>query len=184
MPQSGGGSTTLHRWHRMVRQVLHEHETALSAASPANRSRGLIKCAKKSARYRLKPPAPMKQSRCSRHNETTVDVVFTDIEMPGIVDGFGLAKWIREHRPGMDVHWPVRCRALSKTPRNFVKKARCRSLMTIRLSTTTFGACSQRGQRLTKLRSPSGQLVGQTRAGTPILYTSGRVRLLKPRLYH
>ena len=47
MPQPGGnGSATLHRWHRMVRQVLHEHETALSAASPANRSRGLIKCAK------------------------------------------------------------------------------------------------------------------------------------------
>ena len=68
------------------------------------------------------------------HNETTVDVVL-DIEMPGIVDGFGLAKWIREHRPGMDVLWPVRCRALSKTPRNFVKKARCRSLMTIRSST-------------------------------------------------
>src|SRR5271169_5970910 len=53
MPQSGGSSTTLHRWHRMVRQVLHEHETALSAASPANRSRGLIKCAKESARYRM-----------------------------------------------------------------------------------------------------------------------------------
>ena len=51
MPQSGGSSTTLHRWHRMVRQVLHEHETALSAASPANRSRRLIKCAKESARY-------------------------------------------------------------------------------------------------------------------------------------
>ena len=36
MPQPGGSSTTLHRWHRIVRQVLHEHETALSAASPAN----------------------------------------------------------------------------------------------------------------------------------------------------
>jgi DNA-binding NtrC family response regulator len=32
-----------------------------------------------------------------------VDVVFTDIEMPGAVDGFGLAKWIRERRPGVDV---------------------------------------------------------------------------------
>jgi hypothetical protein len=51
MPQPGGSSTTLHRWHRVVRQVLHEHETALPAASPANRSRGLIKCAKESARY-------------------------------------------------------------------------------------------------------------------------------------
>ena len=37
------------------------------------------------------------------HEETNVDVVFSDIEMPGSVDGFGLAKWIREHRPGVDV---------------------------------------------------------------------------------
>jgi hypothetical protein len=31
--------------------VLHEHAAALSAAGSANRSRGLIKCAKESARY-------------------------------------------------------------------------------------------------------------------------------------
>ena len=37
------------------------------------------------------------------HQETAVDVVFSDIEMPGTVDGFALAKWIREHRPGLDV---------------------------------------------------------------------------------
>jgi DNA-binding NtrC family response regulator len=37
------------------------------------------------------------------HKETVVDVVFSDIEMPGAVDGFGLAKWIHEHRPGLDV---------------------------------------------------------------------------------
>ena len=32
------------------------------------------------------------------HQETPVDVVFSDIEMPGSIDGFGLAKWIRENR--------------------------------------------------------------------------------------
>jgi DNA-binding NtrC family response regulator len=37
------------------------------------------------------------------HRETIIDVVFSDIEMPGSLDGFGLSKWIREHRPGMDV---------------------------------------------------------------------------------
>jgi DNA-binding NtrC family response regulator len=37
------------------------------------------------------------------HVETPVDVVFSDIEMPGSIDGFGLAKWIRENRPGLDV---------------------------------------------------------------------------------
>jgi len=37
------------------------------------------------------------------YRETVVDIVFSDIEMPGSADGFGLAKWIRENRPGMDV---------------------------------------------------------------------------------
>jgi DNA-binding NtrC family response regulator len=37
------------------------------------------------------------------HEQTAVHIVFTDIEMPGMVDGFGLAKWIREHRHGLDV---------------------------------------------------------------------------------
>jgi CheY-like chemotaxis protein len=37
------------------------------------------------------------------HDATRVDVVFSDIEMPGAVDGFALARWIRQHRPGVDV---------------------------------------------------------------------------------
>jgi DNA-binding NtrC family response regulator len=37
------------------------------------------------------------------HQETSVAIVFSDIEMPGSLDGFGLAKWVREHRPGLDV---------------------------------------------------------------------------------
>jgi CheY-like chemotaxis protein len=37
------------------------------------------------------------------HQETPVDVVFSDIDMPGTVDGLELAKWIREHRSGLDV---------------------------------------------------------------------------------
>jgi DNA-binding NtrC family response regulator len=36
-------------------------------------------------------------------SDTIIDLVFTDIEMPSAVDGFGLAKWIRDHRPGVDV---------------------------------------------------------------------------------
>lgn len=32
-----------------------------------------------------------------------VDAVFTDIEMPGSMDGFALSTWIRVHRPGLDV---------------------------------------------------------------------------------
>src|ERR1700716_281939 len=48
MPQPGGRATALHRRHRMVHQVLHEHAASLSAATHANRSRRLIKCAKDS----------------------------------------------------------------------------------------------------------------------------------------
>ena len=35
--------------------------------------------------------------------EIAIKIVLTDIETPGVVDGFGLAKWIREHRPGVEV---------------------------------------------------------------------------------
>ena len=32
-----------------------------------------------------------------------VDAVLTDVRMPGAMDGFGLARWIRENRPGLPV---------------------------------------------------------------------------------
>ncbi len=51
MPQPGGRAAALHRRHRMVRQMLHEHATSLSAAGHANRSHRLIKCAKDSGHY-------------------------------------------------------------------------------------------------------------------------------------
>ena len=43
VPQPRRGTIALHRGHRMVRQMLHEHAAALSAAGHANRSRRLIK---------------------------------------------------------------------------------------------------------------------------------------------
>jgi CheY-like chemotaxis protein len=33
----------------------------------------------------------------------SVDLVFSDVQMPGAMDGFGLAGWIRQHRPGLKV---------------------------------------------------------------------------------
>ena len=30
-----------------------------------------------------------------------IDVVLTDVQMPGTIDGFGLARWIRANRPGL-----------------------------------------------------------------------------------
>lgn len=32
-----------------------------------------------------------------------IDVVLSDIEMPGSMDGFGLAQWVRANRTGLDV---------------------------------------------------------------------------------
>lgn len=32
-----------------------------------------------------------------------IEIVLTDVQMPGTVSGFGLAKWIRENRPGLPV---------------------------------------------------------------------------------
>lgn len=33
----------------------------------------------------------------------TIDLVFSDVQMPGTVDGFSLARWIRATRPGLPV---------------------------------------------------------------------------------
>ena len=43
--------------------------------------------------------------------ELDIDVLFTDIEMPGAMDGFGLAQWTRANRPGLDVILTDRHRA-------------------------------------------------------------------------
>ena len=37
------------------------------------------------------------------HVEIEVDVVFSDVEMPGSMDGFQLSKWLRANRPTIDV---------------------------------------------------------------------------------
>ena len=37
------------------------------------------------------------------HAKVQVDIVFTDVKMPGSTDGFGLSQWIRANRPGLDV---------------------------------------------------------------------------------
>jgi CheY-like chemotaxis protein len=34
---------------------------------------------------------------------TAIDLVFSDIRMPGPMDGFGLSRWIRQHHPAVRV---------------------------------------------------------------------------------
>jgi CheY-like chemotaxis protein len=76
------------------------------------------------------------------YRETVLDVVLSDIEMPGSVDGFGLAKWIREHRPGLDV-------ILAGTVPREAERAKelCGSLMRLRPFIITFAACLRRARR-------------------------------------
>ena len=38
-----------------------------------------------------------------RAPEVSIDVVFSDVEMPGSMDGFALARWVRANKPGMEV---------------------------------------------------------------------------------
>jgi len=38
-----------------------------------------------------------------RNGEIKVDIVFSDVEMPGSMDGFALSTWIRKNRAGLDV---------------------------------------------------------------------------------
>jgi DNA-binding NtrC family response regulator len=35
--------------------------------------------------------------------QSVIDLVFSDVRMPGPMDGFGLSKWIRENRPELPV---------------------------------------------------------------------------------
>jgi DNA-binding NtrC family response regulator len=32
-----------------------------------------------------------------------IDIVFSDVQMPGTLDGYGLARWVMAHRPGLPV---------------------------------------------------------------------------------
>ena len=32
-----------------------------------------------------------------------IDIVFSDVNMPGSLDGFGLAQWLRRERPGLEI---------------------------------------------------------------------------------
>jgi DNA-binding NtrC family response regulator len=45
----------------------------------------------------------MEAIRILEATHTPIDLVFSDVAMPGEIDGFGLSHWVRKHRPGMPV---------------------------------------------------------------------------------
>lgn len=38
-----------------------------------------------------------------QQSDLVINVVLSDVEMPGSTGGFGLSRWIRQNRPGLDV---------------------------------------------------------------------------------
>ena len=53
--------------------------------------------------YRVSEAANATEAIDALTSKLTVDLVITDVRMPGEVDGFGLAEWVRANRPGVEV---------------------------------------------------------------------------------
>jgi CheY-like chemotaxis protein len=50
-----------------------------------------------------------------------IDVVFSDLKLPGPMDGFGLAQWLRANRPGTPIFSHQATRRKHQPLRNYVK---------------------------------------------------------------
>jgi CheY-like chemotaxis protein len=62
------------------------------------------------AGYRVREAGDAADAIASLQLDRSVDLVFSDVRMPGELDGFGLARWIRRHTPEIRVlltsGWP------------------------------------------------------------------------------
>ena len=54
--------------------------------------------------YRVVEAANAEEAlRLLQRDDVRIDVVLTDVEMPGAMDGFALARWLRRERPDVEV---------------------------------------------------------------------------------
>jgi CheY-like chemotaxis protein len=53
--------------------------------------------------YRVLEAANAAEALTVMQTDHRVDLVFSDVQMPGPTDGFGLARWVRANRPGVTV---------------------------------------------------------------------------------
>ena len=53
--------------------------------------------------YRVSEAANAGEAIDALSSKLTVDLVVTDVKMPGAMDGFALAEWIKTRRPGVEV---------------------------------------------------------------------------------
>ena len=51
--------------------------------------------------YRVFEAADADEAREVLDSGATIDLVFSDVRMPGQMDGIALARWMRQHRPGI-----------------------------------------------------------------------------------
>ena|SRR5215475_8919193 len=49
--------------------------------------------------YRVLEAKDADEATLILRNDDDIDIVFTDVQMPGSLDGFGLAQWVRRERP-------------------------------------------------------------------------------------
>ena len=57
----------------------------------------------RSAGYRVIEAADAGEAVAIFASETQIDLVFSDVNMPGPMDGVGLVRWIADHHPGIHV---------------------------------------------------------------------------------
>jgi CheY-like chemotaxis protein len=57
----------------------------------------------RAAGYRVVEASNAEEAISALSSGKPIDVVFSDINMPGSMDGLGLAAWIGQHHPGMPV---------------------------------------------------------------------------------
>jgi CheY-like chemotaxis protein len=55
------------------------------------------------AGYRVVEAASAAEAVAIFASRTQIDLVFSDINMPGAMDGIGLVRWIADHHPGIHV---------------------------------------------------------------------------------
>jgi len=53
--------------------------------------------------YRVIEAASTDEAILVLQDGVRVDIVLTDVQMPGAMDGFGLSQWVRSNRPGIEV---------------------------------------------------------------------------------
>ena len=54
--------------------------------------------------YRVSEAATAAEALDALNAKLVIDLVITDVKMPGEMDGLALARWIKENRPGVEVN--------------------------------------------------------------------------------